>query len=178
MAMRRRVSRPVQCGESALQLSRRNGRRGALPVSRSVRARVRAAPRAGRPGCCNRAPRRRALLSRLLRARDGARRTIIIDVTSRRRDGETGRGGLVFDIEANRFLHHMVRFLVGTMLDIAAGRRPLADLVDAARRGGQRRRLAPRAAARALSRVREVSGRAVRGGCVTTASVRVPSVLG
>ena len=37
-------------------------------------------------------------------------------------------GGLVFAIEANRFLHHMVRFLVGTMLDIAAGRRPLADL--------------------------------------------------
>ena len=38
------------------------------------------------------------------------------------------RGGLVFEIEANRFLHHMVRFLVGTMLDIASGRRPLADL--------------------------------------------------
>jgi tRNA pseudouridine38-40 synthase len=35
---------------------------------------------------------------------------------------------LVFAIEANRFLHHMVRFLVGTMLDIATGRRPLADL--------------------------------------------------
>jgi len=37
-------------------------------------------------------------------------------------------GGLVFDIEANRFLHHMVRFLVGTMLDVAAGRRPAADV--------------------------------------------------
>ena len=37
-------------------------------------------------------------------------------------------GGLVFEIEANRFLHHMVRFLVGTMLDIAAARRPPADL--------------------------------------------------
>ncbi|MDB4908387.1 MAG: tRNA pseudouridine synthase [Gemmatimonadetes bacterium] len=37
-------------------------------------------------------------------------------------------GGLVFEIEANRFLHHMVRFLVGTMLDVARGRRPLADL--------------------------------------------------
>ena len=32
-------------------------------------------------------------------------------------------GGLVFEIEANRFLHHMVRFLVATMIDIAAGRR-------------------------------------------------------
>jgi len=32
-------------------------------------------------------------------------------------------GGLAFTIRANRFLHHMVRFIVGTMLDIAAGRR-------------------------------------------------------
>jgi tRNA pseudouridine38-40 synthase len=37
-------------------------------------------------------------------------------------------GGLVFEIEANRFLHHMVRFLVGTMLDAAIGRRPLTDM--------------------------------------------------
>jgi len=37
-------------------------------------------------------------------------------------------GGLVFVIEANRFLHHMVRFLVGTMLDIATSRRPLSDM--------------------------------------------------
>jgi tRNA pseudouridine38-40 synthase len=34
----------------------------------------------------------------------------------------------VFHVEANRFLHHMVRFLVGTMVEIAAGRRPAADL--------------------------------------------------
>jgi tRNA pseudouridine38-40 synthase len=39
-----------------------------------------------------------------------------------------GGVGLVFEIEANRFLHHMVRFLVGTMMDVAGGRRPLADL--------------------------------------------------
>ena len=32
-------------------------------------------------------------------------------------------GGLVFEIEANRFLHHMVRLLVGTMIDLATGRR-------------------------------------------------------
>ena len=37
-------------------------------------------------------------------------------------------GGLAFEIEANRFLHHMVRFLVGTMLDIAMGRRAIDDL--------------------------------------------------
>jgi tRNA pseudouridine38-40 synthase len=37
-------------------------------------------------------------------------------------------GGLVFQIEANRFLHHMVRFLVGTMLDAATARRPVTDV--------------------------------------------------
>ncbi len=34
-------------------------------------------------------------------------------------------GGLKFTISANRFLHHMVRFLVSTMLDIACGRKAL-----------------------------------------------------
>lgn len=32
-------------------------------------------------------------------------------------------GGLAFDITADRFLHHMVRFLVGTMLEIGEGER-------------------------------------------------------
>jgi tRNA pseudouridine38-40 synthase len=44
-------------------------------------------------------------------------------------------GGLTFEIEANRFLHHMVRFLVGTMIDIATGRRDastMTHLLDAA----------------------------------------------
>jgi len=35
--------------------------------------------------------------------------------------------GMVFTIEADRFLHHMVRFLVGAMIDIALHRRPLSD---------------------------------------------------
>ncbi len=33
-------------------------------------------------------------------------------------------GGWTFEIEANRFLHHMVRFLVSTMVEVASGRRP------------------------------------------------------
>lgn len=33
-------------------------------------------------------------------------------------------GGLTFEIEANRFLHHMVRYLVGTMVQAATSRRP------------------------------------------------------
>lgn len=36
--------------------------------------------------------------------------------------------GLIYEVTANRFLHHMVRYLVGTMVDIARGRRPLSEL--------------------------------------------------
>ncbi len=40
----------------------------------------------------------------------------------------TDGAGVTFTIEADRFLHRMVRFLVGVMVDIALGRRPLSDL--------------------------------------------------
>jgi len=40
---------------------------------------------------------------------------------------DVGEGGVTFTIEADRFLHHMVRFLVGAMVDIALGRRPPSD---------------------------------------------------
>ena len=43
--------------------------------------------------------------------------------TVRRAEWTERPGGLVFAIEANRFLHHMVRFLVGTMIEMASGRR-------------------------------------------------------
>ncbi len=36
--------------------------------------------------------------------------------------------GWSFHVEADRFLQHMVRMLVGTMADIALGRRPLEDM--------------------------------------------------
>jgi tRNA pseudouridine38-40 synthase len=38
--------------------------------------------------------------------------------------------GVAFQITANRFLHHMVRYLVGTMVEIARNRRPLDDLPE------------------------------------------------
>ena len=44
-------------------------------------------------------------------------------------------GGLVFEIQANRFLHHMVRFLVGTMLAEASDKpdsTPVSELLTAA----------------------------------------------
>jgi len=39
-------------------------------------------------------------------------------------------GGLAFDIQADRFLHHMVRFLVGTMLDIGEKRRDVSVMKE------------------------------------------------
>ena len=38
--------------------------------------------------------------------------------------------GTCFEIEADRFLHHMVRFLVGTMVDMGLGRRPVDDMTQ------------------------------------------------
>jgi tRNA pseudouridine38-40 synthase len=43
--------------------------------------------------------------------------------------------GLSFQVEADRFLHHMVRMLVGTMVDIGLGRRPVADMAALLQRG-------------------------------------------
>ena len=37
---------------------------------------------------------------------------------------------LLLTIEANRFLHHMVRFLVGTMLEVAAGKRARGEFAE------------------------------------------------
>lgn len=36
--------------------------------------------------------------------------------------------GVQFDVTANRFLHHMVRYMVGTMVDVALQRRPASDI--------------------------------------------------
>ncbi|TVP55589.1 MAG: tRNA pseudouridine(38-40) synthase TruA [Gemmatimonadales bacterium] len=35
-----------------------------------------------------------------------------------------------FEISADRYLHHMVRYLVGTMVEVSVGRRPLDDMIE------------------------------------------------
>ena len=52
-------------------------------------------------------------------------RCIVQSAQWRERDG-----GLVFEIEANRFLHHMVRFIVGTLVEIASRRRDAAVIEE------------------------------------------------
>jgi tRNA pseudouridine38-40 synthase len=59
-------------------------------------------------------------------------------------------GGLRFVIAADRFLHHMVRFLVGTMVEIGLGRRPEGELTELLRLD-HNQRTAPPAPARGLS---------------------------
>ena len=46
-----------------------------------------------------------------------------------------GGCGVSYQVEADRFLHHMVRMLVGTMVDIGLGRRPVADMAALLLRG-------------------------------------------
>ncbi len=46
-----------------------------------------------------------------------------------------GGQGVSYHIAADRFLHHMVRMLVGTMVDIGLGRRPPADMAALLARG-------------------------------------------
>lgn len=43
-------------------------------------------------------------------------------------EARANREGYIFTVEADRFLHRMVRFMVGTMVDVGLGRRPPDDI--------------------------------------------------
>jgi tRNA pseudouridine38-40 synthase len=51
--------------------------------------------------------------------------------------------GVAVHIQADRFLHHMVRMLVGTMVDVGLGRRPLSDIEMLLERGDNQRTSPP-----------------------------------
>ena len=51
--------------------------------------------------------------------------------------------GVSFHVQADRFLHHMVRMLVGTMVDVGLGRRPLSDIEMLLERGDNQRTSPP-----------------------------------
>lgn len=65
---------------------------------------------------------------------------------------EAGDGLLVYGISANSFLYGMVRALVGTMLEVADGRRELAEF-ERLLSGGERACAGPAAPARGLTLV-------------------------
>ena len=51
--------------------------------------------------------------------------------------------GVSYHVEADRFLHHMVRMMVGTMVDVGLGRRPLADIEALLERGDNQKTSPP-----------------------------------
>jgi len=59
-----------------------------------------------------------------------------------RAEWDTWALGVRFTITADRYLHHMVRYLVGTMVEVARGRRPLDEMVSLLR-GGSRLSTSP-----------------------------------
>lgn len=65
---------------------------------------------------------------RALAVHTGMKRNCRCDVRRARWERRDGDIGWEFHVAADRFLHHLVRILVGTMVDAALGRRPEADL--------------------------------------------------
>ena len=61
-------------------------------------------------------------------ARSGPKPHYRCRVVTARWEPREGDRGFRFHVAADRFLHHMVRFLVGTMVDIGLGRRPVDDI--------------------------------------------------
>jgi tRNA pseudouridine38-40 synthase len=65
---------------------------------------------------------------RNLAVHTGERRNCRCEIREARWTEREAGQGVRFEITADRFLHHMVRVLVRTMVDIALGRRPADDL--------------------------------------------------
>ena len=118
-----------------LSLRHRYRRRGGIAVPAALRVGARPAARrrprsAPRPRCSSASTTSAPSPPRVSPSRTTA-------VGSSRAEWEVrpdGRG-VSFHVEADRFLHHMVRMLVGTMVDVGLDRRPLADIETLLERG-------------------------------------------
>jgi tRNA pseudouridine38-40 synthase len=86
------------------------------------------------------------------RAAGGEGRTSVRTLSRLELSGERG-GELRFEVEGNAFLRHMVRNLVGTLLEVGRGRRP-ADWPAEVLAARDRRLAGPTAPARGLTLVR------------------------
>jgi len=86
------------------------------------------------------------------RAAGGSGRTSVRTLTRLAWQGEPG-GELVLDVEGSGFLRHMVRNLVGTLLEVGRGRRR-TDAIPALLAARDRRLAGPTAPARGLTLVR------------------------
>ena len=100
---------------------------------------------------------------------DRDRTTRASTATSSRPAGSRTATTLAFEIEADTFMRHMNRVLVGTMLQVAGGRRPLEDFAALLDGRAPPRRRADRAAARPVPHRRALRlSVAVRRGAART----------
>ena len=79
-------------------------------------------------------------------------------------EARAGGRGVSFHVEADRFLHHMVRMLVGTMVDVGLGRRPLATSRRLLERGDNQETSPPAPPQGLYFVAADVSRRVVRRG--------------
>ncbi len=84
-------------------------------------------------------------------ARSGRHEDTVCEI--RRADWKSWPGGIYLELEANRFVHHMIRNLVGTLVPISQGRWPGPSLTELLKRG-DRTLAGPTAPARGLCLVR------------------------
>ena len=94
-------------------------------------------------------------------AAPGSRVRRLIDIRIRRRGEE-----IVFVVEGSGFLRHQVRNLVGTLVEVGVGRRPVAS-VEALLQRRDRRGAGPTAPAAGLCLVRVRYGRRAAGAAAT-----------
>ena len=129
------LPRPEERHLPPLSLRHRPRRRGGVALSPALRVGARTSARPRRAPLRGDARSSASTTSAPLPPRASPSRTTA--AASRGPSGCRGprAAGSSFHVEADRFLHHMVRMLVGTMVDVGLERRPLADIEALLERG-------------------------------------------